>query len=240
MKRKYSSFSDHKSQLLRVRWIIFIVLIVFLFYTSLTSLFFSMRVLENESMAPNLRSGERVLFSSHAFYSLFPGFNQENISNSLSRGDIVLVNMFREEASGVLFRILDGTIRFFTAQNVSIIENNENIFIKRLIGLPGDEISMTNFVIRVRARGSVFSITEFEVSEHDYTLDIPHLPALWDSSLPFSGNMDPIILGENEFFVISDDRSNTNDSRTWGPVSINNISGKALFRYWPLSRMGRL
>ena len=65
------------------------------------------------------------------------------------------------------------------------------------------------------------------------------MPALWDSSLPFSGNMDPIILGDNECFVISDDRSNTNDSRTWGPVQINNISGKALFRYWPLNRLGR-
>ena len=240
MKRRYSSFTDQKSQLLRVRWIIFIVLIVFLFYTSLTSLFFSMRILENENMAPNLRSGERVLFSSHAFYSLLPGYNQENIANSLYRGDIVLVNMFREEAPGALFRILDGTIRFFTAQNVSLIEHNENIFVKRLIGLPGDEISMTNYIVRVRAGGSLFSITEFEVSEYDYTLDIPHLPALWDSSLPFSGNMDPIILGENEFFVISDDRSYTNDSRTWGPISIGNISGKALFRYWPLSRLGRL
>jgi signal peptidase I len=64
------------------------------------------------------------------------------------------------------------------------------------------------------------------------------VPALWDESLPFSGNMDRIVLGENECFVLSDDRSNTNDSRTWGPVSLDIIVGKALFRYWPLNRIG--
>jgi signal peptidase I len=97
---------------------------------------------------------------------------------------------------------------------------------------------MTNFVIRVRVKGSAYSLTEFEVTEVDYTLNIPNIPALWDSSLPFSGNMERIVLGENECFVLSDDRSNTNDSRTWGPVPLNNISGRALFRYWPFTRIG--
>jgi signal peptidase I len=66
------------------------------------------------------------------------------------------------------------------------------------------------------------------------------MPALWDTSIPFSGNMDRIILGEDECFVVSDDRSNTNDSRTWGPVSADRITGKAVFRYWPFTRIGRL
>jgi signal peptidase I len=98
---------------------------------------------------------------------------------------------------------------------------------------------MDNYVVRVKIKGSEYSLTEFEVTEQDYTPDIPQMPALWDSSLPFSGDMDTIVLGDNECFVLSDDRSNTNDSRTWGPVPIKNIAGKALFRYWPFTRLGR-
>ena len=240
MKRRFSSFSDKKNQQHRVRWILLGIMIFFLAYTSFTSLFFSMRVLENDTMAPNLRSGERLLFSSYSFYSLIPGMSLENTPLPFRRGNVVLVNMFREEPPGMFHRILDGTIRFFSAQRFSLTEKNEHVFIKRVIGLPGDEISMINFIIRVKTTDSTYALSESEVSVFDYTTDIPQMPALWDSSLPFSGNMEPIILADNECFVISDDRSNTNDSRTWGPVPVKNITGKALFRYWPLSRIGKL
>jgi signal peptidase I len=97
---------------------------------------------------------------------------------------------------------------------------------------------MVNFVIRVKPKGENYSFTEFELWDRPYETLIPSVPALWDESLPFSGNMETVILGENEFFVLSDDRSNSNDSRTWGPVRIEIIAGKALFRYWPLNRLG--
>ena len=204
-----------------------------------------MRVLENNTMASNLRPGERFIFSSYNFYFFIPGKDLEREPFPFRRGSVVLVDMFRKETPKPLYRILDGVIRFFTFQRFSPVENPgnkavEHLYVKRVIGLPGDEISMTNFVVRVKVKGSAYSLTEFEVTEMDYTPDIPHLPALWDSSLPLSGNMDSIILGDKECFVLSDDRSNANDSRTWGPVPVKNISGKALFRYWPLTRIGRV
>ena len=73
----------------------------------------------------------------------------------------------------------------------------------------------------------------------DSSTNIPHLPLLWDSSLPFSGNLDPVILGSNEVFLLADDRTASNDSRTWGPIPVSNLRGKALFRYWPFTRLGR-
>ena len=238
MRRRFS-FTDHKSQRQRVPAIILVILIFVLLYISFSSLFFSMRVLENEAMAPNLRTGERFIFSSYVVYSLIPGLDLEKGSLPFSRGSIVLLDMFREEKPGFFYSILDGALRLFTFQRFGLVEQKEHLFVKRIIGLPGDEITMTNFVVRVKAKGSAYSLTEFEVTEHDYTLDLPQLPALWDSSLPFSGNLDRIVLGEGECFVLYDDRSNTNDSRTWGPVPVRNISGKALFRYWPFTRMGR-
>jgi len=239
-KAKKYSYADHKTQRHRYRWIIPGILLVFLLYTSFTSLFFSMRVMDNNTMASNLRPGERFIFSSYDFYSFIPAMELGDGQIPFGRGSVVLVDMFREERPGAFLRILDGFVRLFTAHQVSLAEQKEHIYVKRVIGLPGDEITMTNFVIRVKVSGSEYSLTEFEVSEYDYTTDIPQIPALWDSSLPFSGSMDTIVLGENECFVISDDRSNTNDSRTWGPVPVKNICGKALFRYWPLNRFGRM
>ena len=237
--KRWFSYSDQKSSRHRFRWIVLGVVVFFLLYTLFTSLIFSMRVVENNTMAPNLRAGERVIFSSYSIYSLIPGLDIEKGPLPFHRGNVVLVNTAAGEKSGFWMHTFDLLLRFFTAQKVSLIEQKENIFVKRVIGLPGDEISMTNFVIRVKASGSAYSLTEFEVSDQDYTTDIPQLPALWDSSLPFSGSMDTIVLGPNECFVLSDDRSNTNDSRTWGPVPVKNITGRALFRYWPFTRMGK-
>jgi signal peptidase I len=199
-----------------------------------------MRVLENETMASNLRAGERFVFSSYSHYSLIPALDLENGSLPFKRGSVVLVDMFREKKPGIFYHILDEAVRFFTAQRFNLTDREEHLFVKRVIGLPGDEITMTNFVIRVKMKESSYNLTEFEVTETAYTTNIPNMPALWDSSLPFSGNMDTIVLGENECFVLSDDRSNTNDSRTWGPVPVKNIAGRALFRYWPLTRIGRV
>ena len=239
MRRRFS-YADQKSHRQRSRWKILWALVFFFFYITFTSLFFSARVMENETMVDNLRIGERFIASSYAIYSIIPGLNPERGSLPFRRGNVVLVDMFREKRPGVLYLVLDEVIRFFTVQRFGLIDQKEHVFVKRVIGLPGDEITMTNFVIRVKTKGSAYYLTEFEVTETDYTPAIPNMPALWDSSLPFSGNMDMIILGEDECFVLSDDRSNTNDSRTWGPVPVKNISGKAQFRYWPFTRIGRI
>jgi signal peptidase I len=98
---------------------------------------------------------------------------------------------------------------------------------------------MTNYVFRIKPQDASYSLTEFELAEKPYNVTIPPGSALWDESLPFSGNMAAIVLRENECFVVSDDRNNTNDSRTWGAVPLDQVTGKAVFRYWPLFRIGR-
>jgi len=239
MRRKFS-YADQKNQRYKSRWIVLGVLALIVLYVSFTSLLFSMRVLENNTMAPSLRKGERFIFFSYGIYSLIPGLDLEKGPLPLRRGNVVLVDMFREKPPGLFYSAMDVLARLFTAQRFSLLDREEHLFVKRVIGLPGDEIAMTNFVIRVKAKGSAYSLTEFEVTEVDYSPNIPNIPALWDSSLPFSGNMERVVLGEDECFVLSDDRSNTNDSRTWGPVPLKNVSGKALFRYWPFTRLGRI
>ncbi len=47
----------------------------------------------------------------------------------------------------------------------------------------------------------------------------------------------PIVLGEDEYFVMGDNRNNSKDSREIGPVSEDDIIGHAVFRFWPLNKI---
>ncbi|MDR2258168.1 MAG: signal peptidase I [Treponema sp.] len=231
---KYS-YAAQKTQRYRIRWVLIWIIAVFLLYLLLTTFVFSVRRLETDAMQPELHSGDRIIFVSHIIYQFLP---DEIGAARLHRGNIVLVDTSQGKRRGIVWPILDTVIRFFTAQQIGLSGRDGNIYVKRVIGLPGDEITITNFIVRVKPAGNAYSFTEFELWDRPYSPNIPQVPALWDSSLPFSGNTETIVLGEDECFVLSDDRGNTNDSRTWGPIPVDYIMGRVLFRYWPLTRIG--
>ena len=86
-------------------------------------------------------------------------------------------------------------------------------FIKRVIGIPGDTITTTSDAVIVNGQ----------------TLHEPYI------STPFNYASDTLKLGSGEFFVMGDNRDNSLDSRTWGPLNRSYIVGKAVAVYWPLS-----
>lgn len=96
---------------------------------------------------------------------------------------------------------------------------NEKYYIKRVIGLPGETIQIVGDTIYV----------DGEVLEEDYGKD-PMTSAGVASS--------PITLGDDEFFVLGDNRAVSEDSRVFGPVSKDKIEGRAIFRIYPLSEFG--
>jgi signal peptidase I len=93
-------------------------------------------------------------------------------------------------------------------------------YIKRVIGLPGDVVEIDRGIVIVNGR----PLNEDYVPEEyrDY------------QSRP------PQRIGRDEYFVLGDHRSSSNDSRAWGTVPRQNIYGKAVFVYWPLDKMGRV
>jgi signal peptidase I len=238
-RKKQYSFKEQKYQRYKLLKFFLGFLVLYVLYNVLVTFFISVWVMENDTMQPSLASGDRLIFSSFTLPSWLRQKGPDEQSFPFKRGSIVLVDMGNVKGQNVPMKIVDGVVRFFTAQQVSIFSRGQ-YHIKRVIALPGDEIYMNNFVFRVKPSGSPYSLTEFELSDKPYHPAIPQVPALWDESIPFSGNMDTIILGPDECFVISDDRSNTNDSRTWGAVSPSLITARAIFRFWPLVKIDLL
>lgn len=95
-------------------------------------------------------------------------------------------------------------------------------FIKRLIGLPGDRVMVSNGSVRISNR------------EHPdgFILDESYL----GGGITTSGEVD-VRVGPNEFFVMGDNRAFSYDSRSWGPLSRDKIVGVARLRLWPLTEV---
>jgi signal peptidase I len=93
-------------------------------------------------------------------------------------------------------------------------------YIKRVIGMPGDRVAVDQGKVIVNGRALV----------ENY---VP--PEFRDQS-----SMSERAIPEDEYFVLGDHRSSSNDSRAWGMVPRRYIYGKAVFIYWPLDKMGLL
>jgi signal peptidase I len=236
--RKYSyAAQKHQRHRLLKAFLWFLAFCVM--YNLLTIFFISTWLVENNTMQPGIQAGDRLIFISFSIQSILEVIRPGIRPPPYKRGNIVLVDTGRPEDRRLSLSVMDGFLRFFTAQRKSLFDRDEHMYVKRVVGLPGDEISMTGFVFRVKPVGGSYPLTEFEHSDKPYHPAISQTPSVWDETLPFSGNMETIVLGPQECYVVSDDRSNTNDSRTWGPVSPDMIRARAVFRYWPLKRFGR-
>ncbi|MDD3711092.1 MAG: signal peptidase I [Patescibacteria group bacterium] len=104
-------------------------------------------------------------------------------------------------------------------------QNPQEYFIKRVVALPGEIIKMIDGEIFIYNSDNP---TGFKLDEGFY---------LSDSVKTYSLVDELISLGEDEYFVLGDNRYASKDSRTFGPLKDSFITGKVLFRGWPFSRL---
>lgn len=96
------------------------------------------------------------------------------------------------------------------------VRPGDEMLIKRVIGLPGEEVSVHD--------GQVFI--------NGQPLDEPYLDQ------ETRGNLAPRVVPPLHVFVMGDNRRASNDSRSFGPVHLDNIVGRAWFSYWPPNDLG--
>lgn len=100
-------------------------------------------------------------------------------------------------------------------------QQENELYIKRIIGLPGETIQIKEGEIYING----------ELLEESYgkaSIDDPGIA------------QNEIVLQEGQYFVMGDNRNGSDDSReSWiGPIPRENIIGRAVFRLWPLKKLG--
>ena len=138
----------------------------------------------------------------------------ESMENTLDNGDQLIVDKI--------------TYRFQDPERFDIIvfpfHYKENTYyIKRIIGLPGETVQIADGTIYING----------EVLEESYGREVMQDPGI---------AAEPITLGEDEYFVLGDNRNQSSDSRdpSVGLIHRDEIIGRAWLRIWPLNSFGIL
>lgn len=141
----------------------------------------------------------------------------ESMEPTLSNGDNLIVDKL--------------TYRFKDPERFDIIVfpfqyKEDTYYIKRIIGLPGE-------TVQIDERGNIY--INGEILQETYGKEI-----ISPENIGIA--RDPIVLGEDEYFVMGDNRNNSSDSRTEivGNIHRDDIIGRAWVRIWPLESFGVL
>ncbi|HEY2563283.1 MAG TPA: signal peptidase I [Acidimicrobiales bacterium] len=141
---------------------------------------------------------------------------------TLQVGDRILVDKLSYHLHGVG----RGDIVVFSKPPLE--QQNINDLVKRVIGLPGETISSVNGEIYINGK---------LLPEPWLQPGVKSLPG--PNPVPF--NLDkPYKIPAGEYYVMGDNRTDSEDSRWFGPIPRSLIVGRAFIRIWPLSRIGGL
>jgi len=182
-----------------------LILMAFVLALLIRTFLFQAFYIPSPSMVPTLEVGDRVLVNKIPYYFHDP-----------RRGDIIVFENPNPQA--IPDRGFVGGFFHWLFQGMGFQQPEDEDFIKRVIGLPGD-------VVEGR-RGAVYV--------NGKRLDEPYLT---QKTRPF----DPVTVPAGKLFVMGDNRANSLDSRFGlGFVPIDKVIGKAFIKIWPPSRFGLL
>jgi signal peptidase I len=183
------------------------LVLALLIFLAVRSVVLNFRV-DGLSMEPTLDSGQMLLVNRQIYFH----FDANDLLNVLPFVD--------REGENIVYP-------FHPPQRGDIIVFNPPIgavdkpYIKRVIGLPGETVSIHD--------GAVY--VDSERLEESYL-------GSTSTSWPGRGNDFQLLVPEDHLFVMGDNRNNSTDSRSFGPVSYDELIGRAWISYWPSDLAG--
>lgn len=195
----------------------------------------------SESMVPTLMVGDHIFVSKYLYGISVPFINKRVVRFAApARGDVVVfVKPSRAEQAGV-------ALEYFGDEFPEPMAGTD--FIKRIVGLPDDLVEMRDDVLFINGK----EIPRCRVGTAKYRARdelrqkwVDEVGELWVEELgdrrytiletrddqPFE-DFGPVKVGYDQVFVLGDNRDNSNDSRSWGMVPVDNIKGRASVIWW--------
>jgi signal peptidase I len=223
-----------------------LLVLTLILYLVISSMFLAAFQVESGSMEPLLQPKDRILVSPLVYGARFLFFSARLPAvRDPQRGDIVVIHSPMYSRPAVPVSILEPVVRFFSFQRGGIVRDDSGrrvpaYMIKRIVAVPGDTIEISGFRAYVRPPGGNAFVEEQELLPQSYRITTGGLPEGWAKEFPFSGEFPPLTLQKDQYFLLGDNRQDSSDSRSWGAISRSRIVGRVIYRYWPLSRGGRL
>jgi signal peptidase I len=138
-----------------------------------------------------------------AFVSLFVAVR---VVRPVARIEGSAMSPFLRDDDRTLFFPFTGPVERGTVVKFRYPRDRRKSFVERVVGLPGERLSIVNGVVRIG----------------DVSLSEPYVAA----ENRWFGEFGPIQLGPDEYFVMGDNRRNSSDSREWGPVARTDIQAR--------------
>jgi len=136
------------------------------------------------------------------------------------KGDIIIFNEGKEKGNVAedTLEMVDNIISIFNNNNNSIEKDDR--LIKRVIGVPGDEVDIKDGYLYLNGKKIEESYVKGETIKRDFKL--------------------PIRVPENKLFVLGDNRMISKDSRMFGFIDYKQVEGKAIYRVYPFNNIGKI
>ncbi len=221
-----------------------VLLAALVLYLLVSRLLVSTCRVESVSMEPSLRPSDRLIVTLVSFGPRIP-FTSYRLPGPETprRGDLVVVQPPFVTEPSLAVRILEPLASFLSLQKLTLFRDLyggpvASYMVKRIVGIPGDTIRLNGFVCSIKPRGGTDFVPEQQMIPVRYSARFKLDASGWTSDLPLSGNSPELVLADDQYFVLGDNRPDSSDSRSWGPLKADRIVGKVVYRYWPPGSIG--
>jgi signal peptidase I len=176
-----------------------------------------LRWIPSGSMKPTLVEGDRIVVEKLTKYPNI--MKSHSFENTPKRGDVMIFYPPFVKLKTTPIAVFSRLTGFFC---------KDVAYIKRVIGLPGEKLEIkqeADGAYRVYINDSPLQ-EDYIMSEYDYTKCRENM---------FCG---PFVIPEGHYFMMGDNRGNSQDSRFWGTLSQERFIGRAVFTFWPINHIG--